>query len=128
MGIHLTKDELESMTPLERNCSKHISVVNDVYSWEKELLASKTGHQEGAALCSAVKVVAEETNLKFDAAKRVLWSMIREWELTHDELAAEQIASLNGVSQSVRDYIKGLEFQMSGNELWSKTTLRYKDM
>ena len=114
------------MTPLERNCSKQISVVNDIYSWEKELKASKTGHREGAALCSAVKVVAEETNLSFDAAKRVLWSMTREWERTHDELAAEQLTAPAGLSQNAHDYIKGLEYQMSGNELWSNTTLRYK--
>ena len=114
------------MGPLERNCSKQISVVNDIYSWEKELKASKTGHREGAALCSAVKVVAEQTHLNFDAAKRVLWSMTREWERTHDELAAELLATPADVAQNVRDYIQGLEYQMSGNELWSRTTLRYK--
>ena len=126
MDILLTPEEVELMVPLERNCSKQISVVNDIYSWEKELKASKTGHREGAALCSAVKVVADETHLSFDAAKRVLWSMTREWERTHDELAAEQLATPTGVSQNVREYIQGLEYQMSGNELWSKTTLRYK--
>ena len=114
------------MTPLERNCSKQISVVNDIYSWEKELKASKTGHREGAALCSAVKVVAEETHLSFDAAKRVLWAMVREWERTHDELAIEQLTAPADVSQHVQDYIQGLEYQMSGNELWSKTTMRYR--
>ncbi len=126
MGIHLTPEELRSMTLLERNCSKQISVVNDIYSWEKELRASKTGHHEGAALCSAVKIVAEETHLNADAAKRILWSMTREWERRHDELAAEQLTGSAAMSQSVRDYIQGLEYQMSGNELWSRTTLRYK--
>ncbi|KAL8648737.1 MAG: hypothetical protein Q9226_005875 [Calogaya cf. arnoldii] len=126
MGFHLTPSETESMSPLEHNCSKHLSVVNDIYSWDKEIKASKTGHLEGAALCSAVKVVAEETNLGFDAAKRVLWSMTREWESTHAELAAEQLTSPAGASHNVRRYIQGLEYQMSGNELWSKTTLRYK--
>ena len=126
MGIHLTPEELRSMTLLERNCSKQISVVNDIYSWEKELRASKTGHHEGAALCSAVKIVAEETHLNADAAKRILWSMTREWERRHDELAAEQLTGSAAMSQTVRDYIQGLEYQMSGNELWSRTTLRYK--
>ncbi|KAL8692057.1 MAG: hypothetical protein Q9218_002843 [Villophora microphyllina] len=126
MGFQLTPEEAKSMTRLEYNCSKQISVVNDIYSWEKELKASKTGHREGAALCSAVKVVAEETNLSYEAAKRVLWSMAREWENTHAELAAELLAAPEGVSQNVRKYIQGLEYQMSGNELWSRTTLRYR--
>lgn len=67
------------MGPLERNCSKQISVVNDIYSWEKELEASKTGHKEGSALCSAVKVLANSTSLDIEASKRVLWSMVREY-------------------------------------------------
>jgi aristolochene synthase len=42
---------------------KHISVVNDIFSWEKELQASQAGHTEGAAICSAVRVLADEANL-----------------------------------------------------------------
>ncbi|KAL8776198.1 MAG: hypothetical protein Q9203_006508 [Teloschistes exilis] len=126
MGLQLTPEETKSMTKLEYNCSKQLSVINDIYSWEKELKAAQTGHREGSALCSAVKVVAEECNLNFDAAKRVLWAMAREWETTHDELAAEVLAAPQGVSENLRRYIQGLEYQMSGNELWSKTTLRYK--
>ncbi|GME30039.1 Aristolochene synthase [Neofusicoccum parvum] len=122
MAIHLTPAELDRMKLLEENCSKQISVVNDIYSWEKEVHASQTGHHEGSALCSAVKVLADETNLSIPATKRVLWSMVREWELVHDELAA----GMNGESsEDARAYITGLEHQMSGNELWSKTTPRY---
>lgn len=123
MGLQLSTSELTSLAPLERNCSKQISVVNDIYSWEKEVRAAQTGHQEGSALCSAVKVLANETNLSTDASKRVLWSMIREWELVHEELVAEMERA--GCSQAVREYMKGLEYQMSGNEQWSRTTLRY---
>ncbi|OCL11144.1 Aristolochene synthase [Glonium stellatum] len=127
MDIHLSAGELESMAPLERNCAKQISVVNDIYSWEKELHASENGHREGSALCSAVKVLADETMLDIPATKRVLWSMAREWEFVHDKMCAEKLASPEGCSRAVQDYMKGLEYQMSGNELWSKTTPRYID-
>lgn len=123
MGLHLSASELAFLAPLERNCSKQISVVNDIFSWEKEVRAAQTGHQEGSALCSAVKVLADETNLSIDASKRVLWSMIREWELVHEELVVELKQA--DCSEAVRDYMKGLEYQMSGNEQWSRTTLRY---
>lgn len=126
MAIQLTPEELETMVPLERNCSKQISVVNDIYSWDKELLASLTGHEEGSALCSAVQVLSNETSMDIAASKRVLWSMVREWEFVHDQLVAERMASPNGCSGEVKRYMKGLEYQMSGNEIWSKTTLRYK--
>lgn len=100
------------------------SIANDIYSWEKELKASKTGHAEGSSLCSGVLVLAQCSGLDIAAAKRVLWAMTREWELTHDRMVASQQAS--GCSEAVSLYMKGLEYQMSGNELWSKTTLRYK--
>lgn len=125
MGIRLTETEITSMTTLEQNCSKQISVVNDIYSWEKELQASKTGHKEGSALCSAVKVLADSANLDIRASKRVLWHLVREWEDVHDELCAEMASSPQGYSEAAQAYAKGLEYQMSGNELWSRTTKRY---
>ena len=125
MDISLTKSELASMIALEHNCSKHISVVNDIFSWEKELQASKTGHKEGSALCSAVKVVSDSANLSFSASKRVLWSMVREWEYIHDELCEEKAEHLETYSEAAQAYAKGLEYQMSGNELWSRKTKRY---
>ncbi len=75
----MTEKELIGMKILEQNSSKQITVVNDIYSWEKELQASKTGHKEGSALCSAVKVVADSTSLDAEASKRVLWSLVREY-------------------------------------------------
>ena len=121
MGLRLTSTELASLTALEQNCSKQISVVNDIYSWEKELQASKTGHREGSALCSAVKVLADSAKLHIWASKCVLWYMVREWELVHDEMYEE----IKDCGEAVRLYAKGLEYQMSGNELWSRTTKRY---
>jgi aristolochene synthase len=124
MELKPSAAELAAMKPLEENCSKQISLVNDIYSFEKEVLAAQTGHKEGSCLCSAVKVVSEETGLNVGATKRVLWSMVREWELAHDAMCEALISS--GVdSQAARDYMLGLQFQMSGNELWSRTTPRY---
>jgi aristolochene synthase len=124
MGLHLEPSEAVEMEPLEQNCAKHISIINDIYSWEKELKASKSGHLEGSSLCSGVLVLAQCSGLEISAAKRVLWAMTREWELVHDQMVAHQ--KDNGCSEAVSMYMKGLEYQMSGNELWSKTTLRYK--
>lgn len=127
MGLRLAPAELESAKDIERNCFKHIAVVNDIYSWEKELLASRTGHEEGSALCSAVQVMAVGANVPTDASKRILWTMCREWELCHEQLVAKRKTAGGGLkcSKEVMRYIKGLEYQMSGNELWSQSTLRY---
>ncbi|KFA81813.1 hypothetical protein S40288_09724 [Stachybotrys chartarum IBT 40288] len=125
MGLRLSADELQGMKELEANCAKQLSVVNDIYSYDKEEEASRTGHAEGAFLCSAVKVLAEETKLGIPATKRVLWSMTREWEVVHEKIVAEKTTSPDGCSEAAKAYMKGLEYQMSGNEQWSKTTRRY---
>lgn len=126
MGIHLSASERSALAPLEENCAKHLSAINDIYSWAKEVRAAKAEGNEGAAICSAVPILGEEINLDIEATKRVLWTMIREWELVHTRLQADLVASPDGCSQAVEEYVKGVEYQMSGNEEWDKTTLRYR--
>jgi aristolochene synthase len=120
MGLHLTPGQLDSVKGVEQNCAKHLSIMNDVYSWDKELRASKTGHAEGAAICSAVQVLHQETDLSYEAAKKVLLAMCRGWETNHAVLVNELPDEWE-----VQTYAKGLEYQISGNERWSATTLRY---
>ncbi|KAM7185509.1 Isoprenoid synthase domain containing protein [Naviculisporaceae sp. PSN 640] len=128
MGLHVTPEELTSAQPLEQNCAKHLSVMNDIWSWDKEYLQSLDGHPEGSAICSAVQILSDETSLPYEASKRVLWSLCREWELEHNVLVEKLLGSQQGQDVTMTNlelYIKGLEYQMAGNELWSGTTLRY---
>lgn len=97
-------------------------------SWEKEVIAAQSGHHEGSVLCSAVKVLADETSLEPEAAKRILWYIARELERYFDGIVMERFAAPQGCSQMVKDYMRGLEHQMSGNETWSRATLRYNDL
>jgi aristolochene synthase len=125
MRLRLDQQDLDSIKEIETNCSKHISVVNDIYSWDKELKASKVGHKEGAVLCSAVSVLSAEMALSIPSTKRVLWVMCREWELQHKQLVVNRLTSGQSCSYDLQMFMKGLEFQMSGNEVWSSTTSRY---
>jgi aristolochene synthase len=126
MALHVTPEELNSVQPIEQNCAKHLSVVNDILSWDKEYLAAQTGHPEGSAICSAVKVLADETALPYTASKNILWAMCREWELQHEILVEQRKThKAQPTTDNLMAYVKGLEYQMSGNEHWSKTTLRY---
>ena len=125
MGLRLTPEEVAVVRPIDMNCSKHLSVINDIWSYEKEVLASQTLHQEGGVLCTAVAIFAAGTDLPPAAAKRVLYALCREWEKKHEELTAATLGNKDFSSDQIRAYIKGLEYQMSGNEIWSRTTLRY---
>ncbi|KAI6084941.1 Aristolochene synthase from penicillium Roqueforti [Hypoxylon rubiginosum] len=125
MDLYISADELESVKGIELNVGRHISIVNDIFSFEKELATSKSAHKEGGALCSSVSVLAEEVGVTTNAAMRVLWSMCREWEKLHQDIVAKRIDDTGTCSISLKEYLKGLEYQMSGNELWSRTTSRY---
>ncbi|KAJ5735340.1 Terpenoid synthase [Penicillium malachiteum] len=124
MGLHISTVDIALLQEIDANCSKHLSVINDIYSYEKELHASKTAHAEGGALCTSVRVLADEAAVPIQAAKRVLFFMCREWELRHQSLV-EELSASGHQAPSLAAYLQGLEFQMSGNEEWSKTTLRY---
>lgn len=124
MKLQMSSSELDLCETVERNCAKHISVVNDIYSFEKEVAAAKTGHREGGAICSSVQIMAEESALSVNASKRVLFLLCREWEAIHRQLVVRQS---DKCTPAVSAYMKGLEYQMSGNEQWSHTTKRYHD-
>ena len=121
MKLEMTQPQLDSVKDVDLNCAKHISVVNDIYSYEKELKQAESCKEEGSVLCSSVRVVGWECNVDTAASKRILWSMCREWELVHLQL----VEMRKNESREILTYCKGLEYQMSGNELWSKGTKRY---
>lgn len=128
MGLRVTDTELEIARPAELNCSRHISVLNDMYNFEKEVVAAKEGHQEGGKLCTSVQIMAAEAGVSTDAAKRILLVMCREWELAHQNLVPQVVSSVKKPTPALQAYMKGLEYQMSGNEQWSRTTKRYSEM
>ena len=80
----------------------------------KELRASQKGHDEGSVLCTAVKILTDKTGLAIDASKCLLFLMVREWKTVHDQMVSRIIAQ--GCSPAVEKCMKGLEYQMSGNE------------
>ncbi|KAF2638098.1 Aristolochene synthase in complex with 12,13 Difluorofarnesyl diphosphate [Massarina eburnea CBS 473.64] len=123
MGLHLTPEEFEAVGEIDRNSARHIGVVNDIFSWEKEYRKSIETAEEGAILSNAVQVFGDEVHIPYSGAKNVLLILSREWENVHDELSQKLIN--NGASSDLQGYLKGLELVMSGNEYWSRRTPRY---
>lgn len=124
MGLHMSEAEHELARPVEENCSKSISVVNDICSYEKEVRVAARGH-EGGALCSSVPIMANIADVDIESAKRILWSMCREWEVRHLQLVQDVLKKNN--TSVMAAYLEGLEYQMAGNEVWSRKTPRYND-
>ncbi|KAL2008017.1 hypothetical protein VTN00DRAFT_7999 [Thermoascus crustaceus] len=128
MGLKITPQELETVKPIEKNCAKHISVINGIYSYE-ELLVSKTAHEEGGAFCTSVQIMMGEMDVDAESTKRILFAMCREREFRHRMLVAqlkEESDDTMKVSSALPVYVQGLEYQVSGNEAWCSTSPRYK--
>ncbi|KAK8026424.1 Aristolochene synthase [Apiospora marii] len=123
MGLSLSAEDLELVEPLDRIWFRHVSVINDVWSYDKEVRQSKESVEEGAVLCSSVAILCEATQVSAEASKRTLTYLCREWEGLHQALEQEILAQKD--TPAIRQYIRGLEHQMSGNEIWSTFTLRY---
>ncbi|KAH9237210.1 hypothetical protein K456DRAFT_1830608 [Colletotrichum gloeosporioides 23] len=122
-GIYLSKEELESTADIEVLFSRHISVVNDVASWDKECRAEREIDAQGSVVSNIVQVLSDDCGFSSERAKTVLWAMCEEWSKMVDECVAKRIDE--GCSDSLRKYLDGLKMQMCGNELWSRTTFRY---
>ncbi|KAI0146376.1 Aristolochene synthase in complex with 12,13 Difluorofarnesyl diphosphate [Xylariaceae sp. FL1272] len=122
-AIHLSPEDLAIADRVDRNCGRHMAVVNDIWSYEKEVHAAKTLHEEGGVLCTAVAILANETSISVDSAKRVLYQLCREWEIEQESLVEEALAQKD--TPEFREYLKRIEYQMSGNEFWSRSTDRY---
>ncbi|KAI0187177.1 isoprenoid synthase domain-containing protein [Xylaria flabelliformis] len=118
----LTKEEWALVEPVDKNSARHISVMNDIWSYDKELKAVAL-NQEGSTMLNAVDILADEASMPIESAKRVLYRLCREWEIVHETLVADVLAKHD--SPKLRAYFKETEYQMSGNEIWSRLTLRY---
>ncbi|KAI3337518.1 Aristolochene synthase in complex with 12,13 Difluorofarnesyl diphosphate [Xylariaceae sp. AK1471] len=123
--LHLTKEEWALVDPVDKNSARHISVINDIWSYDKELKAVAL-NQEGSTMLNAVDILADEASMPVESAKRVLYQLCREWEIVHETLVADVLAQHD--SPKLRAYFKETEYQMSGNEIWSRLTLRYSQI
>ncbi|KAL9082582.1 MAG: hypothetical protein Q9159_006303 [Coniocarpon cinnabarinum] len=116
MNIDMDFNEAAIVQVIEENSAKHIAVVNDIYSFDKELRKAQSGHREGSVLCNAVRVLAEEMGISDAAARRTLWTVCRQWEARHYELVDEIQREPEMDPRKLAVYLKGVEYQMSGNE------------
>lgn len=123
MQLHLTKEDLQSISSLYETFGNCAMVVNDIISLNKELRAWNNSHKGGAFPLNTVIMLSEQTGLGQDSAKRILWMFCREWEIQFRTKVDERLAI--GCSRDLEVYMDGLDLISGGNEAWSWTTGRY---
>ncbi|KAF7326423.1 Aristolochene synthase in complex with 12,13 Difluorofarnesyl diphosphate [Mycena venus] len=132
-GLVVPQEDMALVAPLDDIWVKHLIYCNDAWSYDKELRTAQETNPEAitktSADCSSVQafssvsIIMEKAGITASAAKRVLVFLQREMEAFHENVASEVLAKK--ATPEVQRYIKILEYQMSGNELWTSQTLRY---
>ena len=127
MRLDIDEKALESVAAIEESYGKLAIVVNDIYSFDKELRLWNKKPTEGARIVNMVSQMAFDTSCSYEAAKRILWVLCREWELQHQEMVLARLNAEAGCSDDLKEYMKALEYILGGNEIWSKMSERYHE-
>ncbi|KAI0455385.1 Aristolochene synthase in complex with 12,13-Difluorofarnesyl diphosphate [Xylaria acuta] len=89
--------EQEPVRPVVSNFAKNLVCFNDIYSFEKitPYLRIQEGGHTGGRMLSSVPLVQALAKVGPEFAKRILWTMCREWEreTTIDELPKLSIST-----------------------------------
>ncbi|CAG7951742.1 unnamed protein product [Penicillium olsonii] len=126
-NLHLNDTELMKSKPFESIAFRHFSIINDIYSWERESRVSQTISTDGAKPFSSVYIVAKDTRQPFSICQRLLYDYCRGIELDFKQ-AVDGLREdgSNVLTPQLESYLRNLEFFMSGMEAWSQLTARYK--
>ncbi|KAK4664535.1 uncharacterized protein QC763_511740 [Podospora pseudopauciseta] len=116
----ITADEKRMLRPLEKLANYHVSILNDVFSFEREWEAAEMNGEEGGALVNGVAVLAGEVGIGVEAARGLCVRLVRAWEGEFVRLKGEML-----VEGRLRRAVEGIERRMSGAEAFSWRTGRY---
>ena len=123
--LRMSKDTLKSLEGIQDSYSKLGIIVNDIYSFDKELRMWNQDHKEGGQLLNIVNHMANDAGVSYTTAKRILWVLCREWEIDHQEMVAKVMTGKRGGDPTLQKFFKCLDYAIGGNEYWSETTERY---
>ncbi|KAJ5339687.1 hypothetical protein N7452_006415 [Penicillium brevicompactum] len=126
-NIHLTKAQLAQTKTLESTAFRHFSIINDIYSWEREWKLAQATSADGARPFSAVFILAKETNQPFSVCKESLYEYCRDLELGFKQaLDGLRHDGSPELTPEMDKYVQSLEYFMSGMETWTQWTPRYQ--
>ncbi|GAB1315558.1 Isoprenoid synthase domain-containing protein [Madurella fahalii] len=123
----LDEPDRAALRPLDRVANYHVSILNDVFSFEREWKAARA-LGEGAALVNGVAVLAREANVSFGAARQLCLALVRAWETEFLSMVKELLGSCGRGQEEERRLVravKGIERRMTGAEAFSWRTSRY---
>ena len=123
MDFALTKDEKSLTTTITNAAYDSWVLVNDYFSWEKELLNFKANGSVGE-IVSAVFLFMKWYSVDAKEGKRMLRAEIQIREHKYCQAKADLLARGN-LTENTKDWLELLDLVTAGNFAWSMTTARY---
>lgn len=122
LGISIPEEEMDLCEKLTRPAWIHISLTNDLYSWEKEYQAFLEHGK--TTIFNAIWVLMREHSVTIEDAKDLCRQKIKESvaEYLH---TVEESRNNKNLSLDLRKYIECMQYQMSGNVVWGMLAPRY---
>lgn len=122
MGLTISSVEQDRLHELCLSCFAHLTLVNDLYSYEKEYEAALAkGDPEWL---NALNVIMQEHSINLDQAKIICRQRIKKAAAKFSAIVRSAPTDAT-LSVDVRRYLEALQYGMVGNLAWSMTCPRY---
>ena len=123
MGISIPKDDLDLCHRLASIAYIHLSLTNDLYSWQRECETAKAMGQDH--VFNAISVLMEEHSVSEEEAKVLCKEKIKMATIDFRKIV-RNTNERTDVSVESKRYLEALLYSMSGNVVWSLECPRYQ--
>lgn len=125
MGLTVSKEEMELIKPITEPAYATLALGNDFFSWEKEYVEFQD-NVTSKNMANAVWIIMKEHSVDPEQAKIICQEKIRDTCKEYLRRKREfELHYAEKVSTDTLRYLSALEFNISGNVVWSQYSERY---
>lgn len=124
MGVTLTEEEDAQLEPIRKPGFIALALAYDYLSFDREYLEFSDSGQVGT-LSNAVWLYMQWNDVNVDVAKSVILGVTRQNEDIFLENCTRYRRENENMSQKLSRHLYALEYQISGNVVWSLNSPRY---
>ncbi|BAE64279.1 unnamed protein product [Aspergillus oryzae RIB40] len=125
MGILLTEEEIETVTPIVKPCYAALGLANDYFSFDVEWKEFQERQSDEGAMTNAVWLFMQWNNVDVATAKKLVWEVTNRYEEEYQRRVEEFIAGEGRNAAKLHTYLRALAYQIPGNIAWSLRCPRY---
>ena len=126
MGLVITKEEDVELSKLRIPWSATLALANDFFSFDSEYAELKQSGKK--RLKNAVWLCMRWHSINVSAAKAMVRDAAFQYEQQFHELCRDYRKANAPLSEKLERYLLGLQYQVSGNIIWSLSCPRYWPM